>query len=349
MVVSEAEPVLKMNRESELWVEQKPWYSQGRFHIFIIGPDWPASAQLVAGATDCGSLTFDIPPRNFTVPPLAKALEANFDNKIELLGYELPTRRIRPGERLPLTLYWRALAYMGEDYQLFANPLDQAQQRWGGYDRQPRDGYSTLRWVPGEVIIDSFGIPIDPAAPAGIYTLDLGFYQKTDRGAETLPLIRDGQALEQHSLRLGPIKIGGPPPGVTTDQPEPQVIMNRSLGNQITLLGYTLQAEAETLNLRLFWQAEAPPEADYTVFLHLRDSRNRKVAQKDGPPAGGRYPTGLWELGEVIVDEMSLPLMGLPSGRYQPVVGLYDLATGERLTLSGSPANEIPLEPIDLP
>jgi hypothetical protein len=334
-------------------VEQKPWYSQGRFHIFIVGPDWPASAQWIAGATVCGPLSFDIPPRNFTAPPLPQALEANFDDKIELLGYDLPTRRIQPGERLPLTLYWRALAYMGEDYRLFANPLDQAQRRWGGYDRQPRDGYSTLRWVPGEVIIDPFGIPIDPAAPAGIYTLDLGFYQETDSGPESLPLIREGQALEQRSLRLGPIKIGGPPPGVTTDQPEPQVRLNRSLGKQITLLGYTLLTEdlspAESLRLRLFWEAETVPEADYTVFFHLRDSSNQNVAQKDGPPASGRYPTGLWEPGEIIIDEVSLPLTEIPPGRYQPVVGLYNLATGERLPVSDNPANEIALEPVNLP
>jgi hypothetical protein len=238
---------------------------------------------------------------------------------------------------------------MGEDYHLFANPLDARQQRWGGYDRQPRDGYSTLRWTPGEVVTDPFGIPIDPAAPDGIYTIDLGFYRETESGPESLPLVQEAQPLEQHSLRLGPIKVGGPPPGVTTGEPDPQIELHRSLGGQITLRGYTFMVEAGQLNLRLFWRADALPQTDYSVFFHLRDGANQIVAQKDGPPAGGRYPTGLWEPGEIIVDDISLSLAELPPGRYQPVVGLYNLATGERLATPDNPANEIALEPVDLP
>jgi hypothetical protein len=98
------------------------------------------------------------------------------------------------------------------------------------------------------------------------------------------------------------------------------------------------------VKLTLYWRAEAAPGVDYTTFFHLRDAHNQTVRQKDSPPAAGRYPTSLWEPGEIIVDEITLPLMELPPGDYTPVVGLYELATGNRLAVPGVPANEVALE-----
>jgi hypothetical protein len=346
-----------------------PLHTSTPFHIFMVGPDWPASAQLFVGDRLCGDLDFDIPARNFDIPDIPTPLVANFKQEIELLGYELPTRRIQPGQRLPLTLYWRALDTIGDDYRLFANPLDEQQRRRGGYDRRPRDGYSTLRWVPGEVIIDPFGIPIEPDAPPGIYTIDFGFYRETEAGAEALPLVEAGQTLDIHSIRLGPIKVGGPPPEVVVSQARPQMALNQTLGGQITLLGYDLTDEAgrplgdastrptlqsakaqqSNLQFTFYWQAETTPGADYTVFLHLRDAANHNVTQQDNPPVAGRYPTSLWDAGEIIVDQIRLPIDGVAAGRYTPVVGLYNFATGERLPVPGRPANEISLKAVTLP
>ena len=346
-------PLLKVVDDPASAWTTAPLRSVGPFHTFIVAPGWPASAQLFRGASACSEVNFDIPARNFTLPDIPTPLEANFNNEIRLLGYELPARRIQPGQRLPLTLYWRGLAYMGEDYRIFANPLDEQQRRWGGYDRRPRDGYSTLRWVPGEIIVDPFGVPIAPDAPPGIYSLDLGLYRPTEAGAESLPLVQDGQLLEQRSLRLGPIKVGGPPAGLTVDQAKPQVTIRQSFGNQITLLGYDPpvadhQSPLAQLDFTFYWQAETAPGADYTVFLHLRDASNQNVAQQDNPPAGGRYPTSLWDQGEIVVDQFSLSAAGVPAGRYTPVIGLYHFGSGERLLTPDHPANEIALEPVEI-
>ncbi|HMQ54392.1 MAG TPA: hypothetical protein PKD98_20115, partial [Anaerolineae bacterium] len=104
-----------------------------------------------------------------------------------------------------------------------------------------------------------------------------------------------------------------------------------------------------TLHLTLYWRADTTPTTDYTTFLHLRDAANQNVAQKDSPPAAGRYPTSLWEAGEVIVDELVLPLDQVEPGDYTPVVGLYELANGARLLTPGNPANEVKLQPITWP
>jgi hypothetical protein len=261
---------------------------------------------------------------------------------------------------LPLTLYWQALDYMGEDYRIFDNLLDAEQNRWGGYDRRARDGYSTVRWVPGEVITDAFGVPVDPAAPDGIYTLDIGLYRATESEAIPLPVTVAGQPVEQNSIRLGPVKVGGPPPDVVTQNPSPQVWLNQSFGGQITLLGYDLTDEqgqplqnsklkTQNLKLILYWQPETVPTADYTTFLHLRNQADENSAQQDGPPAQGRYPTSLWDVGEIIMDEIILSLVDVPPGDYTPVIGLYDVTTGARLPVAGNPAHELQLERVTLP
>ena len=355
MVIGPTRPILRPLAQAEL-PAQEPFISVDNIHIFMVGPDWAESYQLLIGSQVCGNISVDLPRRNFTIPAIASPLEVTFNNEVRLLGYELPTRRINPGERLPLTLYWQALDYIGHDYRIFDNLLDASQRRWGGYDRRARDGYSTLLWAPDEVITDAFGAPVDPTAPAGIYTLVIGLYQQTEAGASSLPITVDGQPVEQRSIRLGPIKVGGPPPDVVVNNPSPQVMLNRSFGNQITLLGYDLtpptqnsQFNPQQLNLTLYWRAEAIPETDYTTFVHLRDNRDKLVAQQDGPPANGRYPSSLWDAGEIIVDEVSLPVSGVPAGDYTLVVGLYDFANGQRLPVADNPANELRLESATLP
>jgi len=72
------------------------------------------------------------------------------------------------------------------------------------------------------------------------------------------------------------------------------------------------------------------------------------VAQKDGPPAGGVYPTGLWDAGEIIKDEVSISLDALKLGRYDLVVGMYDFATGVRLPVADSPDNVIVLSSFEI-
>jgi len=334
---------------------QIPLISNDNWHTFMVEPNWYQSYHLMIGDTDCRLIHFDIPPRPFTPPPIAHPLAVNFNNEVELIGYDLPTRRIAAGQRLPLTLYWRSLAYMGQDYQIFDNLLDANQQRWGGYDRRPRDGYSTLLWVPGEIITDTFGVPIDPAAPNGIYTLDVGLYQITPQGAASLPIINN----EQKSIRLGPIKVGGaptyppifPPESGGTEGGSPEsggtergkISLNQSFADSITLLGYDLKQNNTTLQLTLYWQATNRPNADYTTFVHLRDAMNHNAAQQDGPPGQGRYPTSLWDKGDIVAQPVTLSLNNITPGRYHLVIGLYDSVTGNRLPFADSPQNELSL------
>jgi 4-amino-4-deoxy-L-arabinose transferase-like glycosyltransferase len=337
--------------------------------IFMVGADWPSGAYRLQLSNSKDNyqteplLTVANEARLFQLPPLPEGwtpLEANFAGQVKLLGYSLPTRRVEPGGGLPLTLYWQSLAPVLGDYVVFDKLLDEKQQLYGGYDRLPREYYSTILWAEGELVEDGFAVPVAPNAPPGVYNLHVGLYTLQSGGPISLPLIQAGQPTDVTSVVIGPIKVGGPPSGVTAENPAPQITLNQTLGNQITLLGYDkpagggptgrLRTQPSVVGLTLYWRAEAIPSADYTTFLHLRNAANETVAQKDSPPAAGRYPTTLWDAGEIIVDEISLPLNGeTPPGRYTPVIGLYNLTTGERLAVPGNPANEIALEPVEIP
>jgi hypothetical protein len=72
------------------------------------------------------------------------------------------------------------------------------------------------------------------------------------------------------------------------------------------------------------------------------------VAQQDGPPAGGLYPTSWWRPGEVIVDRHAIDISpDMRSGTYQIAVGLYEFATSQRVPLQDG-GDAVTLAPITI-
>ena len=212
-------------------------------------------------------------------------------------------------------------------------------RQWGGRDRVPKDYYSTTLWTPGEVVRDDYLVAVFPNAPPGVYRLDIGVYVEEAGLAWAVPLVADGKALNTNSVSVAPIKVGGPPPGITVENPLPQVPRADRLGGFVTLLGYDLQLEPAVLNLTLYWRCDARLPADYTTFVHVRPTAGQAagqpgaiVAQMDRPPADGAYPTSLWDPGEIIRDPVRIPIPPqTPPGDYEIAVGLYEFATGVRL------------------
>jgi len=105
--------------------------------------------------------------------------------------------------------------------------------------------------------------------------------------------------------------------------------------DHIRLVAYRLtkpsQPEPTRLSLVLYWQAQASPSKDYTVFAHLLNQSGMLVAQTDNPPVSGTYPTSQWRAVETIVDRYDIIMPGsLSPGAYRFEVGMYD-AAGARL------------------
>jgi hypothetical protein len=141
------------------------------------------------------------------------AVEATFGEAARLLGYSLDADVLAPGDDVNLTLYWKALAPLEDDYTVFTHLLGDANPAtgtpvWAGHDSQPDNGhFPTTAWQPGQVILDVHRLAIPGDAPPGEYQLEAGLYllatlarlPATDAGGNPVP---------EHAAPLGPIQIG---------------------------------------------------------------------------------------------------------------------------------------------
>ncbi len=136
---------------------------------------------------------------------------------------------------------------------------------------------------------------------------------------------------------------------VVRTEGEPLATTNLGDGGGPILLrdaAISLARPGEPLHVVLYWQADDPVNASYTVFTQLFDSAGQMVAQQDNLPVRGLAPTNTWQPGLIIRDpyDLQMPATVYPDG-YRLLVGLY--ATPDKrilLTLpDGSTADHVVL------
>jgi hypothetical protein len=76
----------------------------------------------------------------------------------------------------------------------------------------------------------------------------------------------------------------------------------------IVLAGYETETVDNGLQVTLWWQPDARPEGDYTVFVHLIDADNQILSQDDSRPQQGQFNTLWWREGDIIPDRHLIPL-----------------------------------------
>jgi len=131
-------------------------------------------------------------------------LETNFDDGVRLLGYDLEAEGLRSGGVVYLTLYWQAREPVEHRYKVFTHLLGEVFNAgsgnflWGQQDSEPVNGtWATSTWRPGEIVVDSYAIPLDPQAPAGRYAIEIGLYDPAT-GDRLFVLDNQGQAVADH-------------------------------------------------------------------------------------------------------------------------------------------------------
>lgn len=122
-------------------------------------------------------------------------------------------------------------------------------------------------------------------------------------------------------------------------------------GDDMLLRGYDVLTErvtvGETLAVTLWWQALRGNLDERSIMLHLRNERDERMIDADGPPASGGRPTSLWQAGELIIEERRVAIPAdLPPGRYWLVIGSYRWPSLEPVPLRGAsePVWRIPIE-----
>ncbi len=257
-------------------------------------------------------------PMSTPAAPLAPA------SPLALLGYTLNTAAPRQGERLQLTLYWRASLPVSPDpltILLGGSPL---------YIGQPvHNTFPFWNWSPGQLLADRYQLKLPSDFPPGPAELVVDIVGNKGYGAATLT-----------TLDVQPVERSFTPPASATP-------VEYDFNHEIALKGYKLQLGPNT-SLTLHWQSLAATDADYTVFVHVLDSSGQTAAQADAPPRNctgastcAPYPTSLWVPGEFISDVYTF---SLGPGTYTLELGLYLPESGMRLSVfdaNGKPVGNV--------
>jgi 4-amino-4-deoxy-L-arabinose transferase-like glycosyltransferase len=141
---------------------------------------------------------------------LANPIRINFDNQIELVGYEITDLSPAAGDTIELTLYWRALKPIPNDYKVFANILDpQTLTKYAASDGMPANWNApTSTWIPGQIIEDKHILNVDPNTPPGIYETEIGFYLQADDGSfPRLQIVTPDGGMANNFLNLSRVRV----------------------------------------------------------------------------------------------------------------------------------------------
>lgn len=251
------------------------------------------------------------------VPATATPLHADLGQGIELVAVQVDTAANQPGGRIWVTLYWQAHAIPATPPTVVIELLGRNLALVGKLHTYHGGGrYPASLWpADGRLVVDRLSVPLDSdmAVPTQVrlYVRLLG---------------------EVASVDAGRVKV------TPAAWPEATTPALAQVGDGLELV--TVELETTTaepgaaIPLRVSWRVVTAPARDLITFVHLGDPTQAPLAQADGPPLGGDYPTHLWAAGEVIADSYMLHLPpDLPDGRYPIQMGLYEPDSGVRLPL----------------
>jgi hypothetical protein len=133
----------------------------------------------------------------------------NFDNQIELVGYSLSDLSPAAGENVELTLYWRGLHDIEQDYVVFAHIIDPLTSSiYAGSDAQPANWTEpTSTWQQGEIIEDTHPLTVRADTPPGIYELEIGLYLQTPDGFSRLRIVTPDGGMANDYVYLTRVRV----------------------------------------------------------------------------------------------------------------------------------------------
>ncbi|WP_164010055.1 hypothetical protein [Pyxidicoccus trucidator] len=117
------------------------------------------------------------------VPPLSLRNGANLGGKVELVGATVQPGRLTPGEQAKVTLYFKVLQPIEDDYMVFVHVEDvEGRMERMNVDHKPAGGlYPTSQWKAGETVKDEFNVYLPASASPRALNLWLGLWEpRTD-------------------------------------------------------------------------------------------------------------------------------------------------------------------------
>ncbi len=263
-----------------------------------------------------------ITPPEVTTLPIPQRLDLEVGEGLRLLGFDPGfAGPVRPGDRRTLSLWWQTREPLSKNLAVIVG-MGQGEQAWSLSEPQPLGGtgYPTADWPAGAVVRTFVDLRLPAAVETGDYNLGLRLID-----------IESGTPLADWVL--GPIQVTGR--ARNFEIPPMMHSVGANFGQQVRLLGYDLDLSHSetggTVRLILYWQAQTEMETAYKVFVHLLDADGMIVTQVDREPQAGVAPTTGWLAGEVVADEIEVPITEAMAATQSIAVGLYDPLTGKRV------------------
>lgn len=274
-------------------------------------------------------------PAPLTAVPAARQIDPiRYNDQIALVGVAMAEGQSATPEDgfIAVTLYWQAIDNITQDYLSSVHVLGRNYNSEGQVDRYPASGLiPTSRWQPGEIYEDTYHVYLQDTAVAPTQLQVAVSLLDTTTGDILLAQSADGVPIDP--VLVGELASLHDP---NAQPPNPQHQLGIDFDEGITLLGYEFGEDTavsgQTIPLTLYWQANATPSQDYTVFVQLLGNNRELIASADAPPVNNFFPTSLWQNGDWIDDTHHLTIpANLPPGQYPILIGLYDPISGLRL------------------
>jgi len=140
-------------------------------------------------------------------PKPQRRIEANLDDKLEVLGIDILDDRgrrveaIAPGRTYHLKTYYRVLAPITTEWEAFIH-IDGYHRRHNG-DHKPMEGkYPMSLWLPGDLLMDDYEFKLEPNFTPGTYTVYFGLFV-----GDTRLKVKSGPNDGDNRINGGPLRV----------------------------------------------------------------------------------------------------------------------------------------------
>ncbi len=230
---------------------------------------------------------------------------------------------------LRLTLNWQVLTPLPhDDFTIMFHLTDEAGKAVQAI-HTPNRLRSWSTWQEGEQIADFHALPIGDEVAAGHYYVWLSLYDsRTDtwlpvQTVDAQMVVKGGTAVQLAGWQYHP--------DFSSTFAESDVIgwsnrpANVIFGDGLQLEQYEIEEQEGGYQLTLGWRNNQA-RFEY-LFAQLRNQLGELVWQMDVPPTNSEQDV-------ILLETLSGTEGGLPDGRYDIIIGLYDPSTGQRLPVT---------------
>jgi hypothetical protein len=266
------------------------------------------------------------------IPADIERVDLIYDDALHLIGYQVESWPVHPGEWLPVTLYWQAVKPIEKNYSVFVHLLTNGGKIGESNTYPDRGNWPTSLLEPGKVLADTHYVFVSPEAKTpAVMRLALGIFEFEDPERAAKNAVNpSGEVVEPivAAIPLVPYRW----PSVNPSQP-----FAANFAGQIRLAGFDGPEQTikpgDTVPITFYWKTLIAPGQNLNLFIHLTNSAGQQAAGFDAPP---KFATNFWQPGNTIIDARQLVIPAdLPPGNYQLIIGWYNLNDFARLPLDG--------------